>query len=137
MLNPCFNPGSIANICEKRSSCMNFLRVLRTRHLAILWSGQMLSAIGDQCFSVALIWITTHLLGSMAGVVGALGSLVALLASLPGGVLADRWPRRGTMIYTDLLRAVLAGTLALLAISSVLQIWQLILLSVGLETLGT
>ena len=40
------------------------------------------------------------------------------------------------MIYTDLLRAGLTGTLALLAISGALQIWQLILLSVGLETLG-
>jgi MFS transporter, DHA3 family, macrolide efflux protein len=115
---------------------MDFLKVLRTPQLAILWSGQMLSAIGDQCFSVAIIWITTHLLGSMAGVVGALGALVALLVSLPGGVLADRWPRRGTMIYTDLLRALLAGSLALLAVSGALQTWQLILLSVGLETLG-
>jgi MFS transporter, DHA3 family, macrolide efflux protein len=113
------------------------LKVLRTPHLAILWSGQMLSAIGDQCFGVAMIWITTHLLGSMAGVVVALGSLVALLASLPGGVLADRWPRLRTMISTDLLRAGLAGTLALLAVSGALQIWQLLLLSVGLETLGT
>lgn len=116
---------------------MNFLKVLRTPQLAMLWSGQMLSAIGDQCFSIAIIWITTRLLGSMAGVVGALSSLVALLTSLPGGVLADRWPRRGTMIYTDLLRAALAGTLALLAVSDALQIWQLILLSIGLETLGT
>ncbi|HET8845973.1 MAG TPA: MFS transporter [Ktedonobacteraceae bacterium] len=116
---------------------MDFLKVLRTPQLAMLWSGQMLSAIGDQCFSVAIIWITTRLLGSMAGVVGALSSLVALMASLPGGVLADRWPRRGTMIYTDLLRAALAGTLALLAVSGALQIWQLILLSIGLETLGT
>jgi MFS transporter, DHA3 family, macrolide efflux protein len=115
---------------------MNFLNVFRTPHLAILWSGQMLSAIGDQCFGVAIIWITTHLLGSMAGVIGALGMLVALLANLPGGVLADRWPRRRTMISTDLLRALFAGTLALLAVSGALQIWQLILLSVGLETLG-
>lgn len=116
---------------------MGFLKVLRIPHLVLLWSGQMLSAIGDQCFGVAIIWITTHLLGCMAGIVGALGTLVALLASLPAGVLADRWPRRETMIYTDLLRAVLTGTLALLAISSALQIWQLILLSMGLETLGT
>ncbi|QBD76641.1 MFS transporter [Ktedonosporobacter rubrisoli] len=115
---------------------MNFLKVLRTPHLAILWSGQMLSAIGDQCFSVAIIWITTHLLGSMAGIVAALGSLVALLAGLPGGVLADRWPRRETMIYTDLLRALLTCTFTLLAISGTLQIWQLILLSMGLEALG-
>ncbi len=116
---------------------MGFLKVLRTPHLAMLWSGQMLSAIGDQCFVVAMIWITTHLLGSMAGVIGALGTLVALLASLPSGVLADRWPRRETMIYTDLLRAGLTGMLALLAISGALQIWQLVLLSMGIETLGT
>lgn len=115
---------------------MDFLKVLRTPHLTILWSGQMLSAIGDQCFSVAIIWIMTHLLGSMAGIVGALGTLVALVASLPGGVLADRWSRRETMIYADLLRAGFTGTLALLAVSGALQIWQLILLSVGLEVLG-
>ncbi|GHO78626.1 MFS transporter [Ktedonobacter sp. SOSP1-85] len=116
---------------------MDFLKVLRTPHLAILWGGQMLSAIGDQCFSVALIWITTRLLGSTAGVVSALGSLTVLLFSLPSGTLADRWPRRETMVYTDLLRALLAGTLALLAVSGTPQIWQLILLSIGLEALGT
>lgn len=116
---------------------MTMLKVLRTPHLAILWSGQLLSAIGDQCFSVAIIWITTHLLGSAAGLVSALGSLAALLAGLPGGVLADRWPRLRTMISTDLLRAGLVGLLALLAVSNTLQIWQLIFLSVSLEMLGT
>ena len=116
---------------------MNFLKILRRPHLAILWGGQMLSAIGDQCFGVAIIWITTRLLGSTAGVVSALGSLVALLLSLPSGTLVDRWPRRETMIYTDLVRAFLAGALALLAASNTLQIWQLILLSLGLEALGT
>lgn len=122
---------------EKEKQQDGFLSVFRTPHLAMLWSGQMLSAIGDQCFGVAIIWVTTHLLGSMAGMVGALSTLVALLVSLPGGVLADRWPRRTTMIFTDLFRAALAGTLALLAITNALQIWQLILLSVGIEMLGT
>lgn len=116
---------------------MNMLKVLRTPHLAILWSGQMLSAVGDQCFIVAMLWITTQLLGSTAGIVAAIGSLVALLASLPGGALADRWPRVHTMISSDLLRAICAGLLALLAITGTLQIWQLILLSTGLEVMGS
>ena len=32
---------------------MNFLKVLRQRRLAILWSSQVLSAIGDYLYSIA------------------------------------------------------------------------------------
>jgi MFS transporter, DHA3 family, macrolide efflux protein len=116
---------------------MNFLHIFRTPCLAILWSGQMLSAIGDQLFNVALIWTTTRLLGSVAGSVVALGSLAALLAGLPGGVLADRWPRHLTLIGVDVLRALAIGVLALLAVSSWIQPWHLVLIIMLIETLGT
>lgn len=115
---------------------MDFIKILRTPHLAILWSGQMLSAIGDQLFSVALIWIATRLLGSMAGGLAAVSSLVALLVGLPGGVLADRWPRHLTMIVVDLLRALAVGALAILAVNGNLQIWHLVVLSMPIGTLG-
>ena len=116
---------------------MSFFKVLRTPHLALLWSGQMLSALGDQLFSVAIIWTATRLLGSSAGRVLALGSLAALFTGLPGGVLADRWPRHATMIGADLVRALAVGTLALLAVNGNLQPWYLILIIMVLDALGT
>jgi MFS family permease len=97
----------------------------------------MFSAVGDQLFSVAILWTATHLLGSGAGSVIAAGSLAALLAGLPGGVLVDRWPRHRTMIGVDLLRALTTGVLALLAIRGILQPWLLLLSIVLIETLGT
>ena len=52
--------------------------------------------------------------------------LVALL--LFGGVWADRLPRHRIMIVTDLTRAVLHATLAILIFTGAVQIWQLVVI---------
>ncbi len=64
---------------------MNFLKVLRQRHLAILWSSQVLSAIGDYLYSIAVIWIAVKVAGSAAGIVAAAQAGAALLFGLLGG----------------------------------------------------
>ncbi len=43
---------------------MGFLKVLRLRHLAILWLSQVLSAVGDRFYAIAVIWIAVKLTSS-------------------------------------------------------------------------
>ena len=115
---------------------MNFLRVLRQRHLAILWSSQVLSAIGDYLYSIAVIWLAVKVAGSAAGIVAAAQAGSALLFGLLGGVYADRWNRRKTMMIVDLARAAAVGVLPVLALTGTLRLWHLIIVAVIVGSLG-
>lgn len=115
---------------------MNFLKVLRQRHLAILWSSQVLSAIGDYFYSIVVIWIAVQVAGSAAGIVAAAQAGAALLFGLLGGVYADRWNRRTAMIAVDLARAAAVGVLPALALTGMLRLWHLIIVAVIVGSLG-
>ena len=115
---------------------MNFLKVLRNRHLAILWSSQVLSAIGDYLYSIAVIWIAVKVAGSAAGIVAAAQAGSALVFSLLGGVYADRWNRRTIMMVVDLARAAAVGVLPALALTGLLQLWHLVIVAVIVGSLG-
>ena len=115
---------------------MNFLKVLRQRHLAILWSSQVLSAIGDYLYSIAVIWLAVKVAGSAAGIVAAAQAGSALLFGLLGGVYADRWNRRTTMMMVDLARAAAVGVLPVLALTGTLRLWHLVIVAVIVGSLG-
>jgi MFS family permease len=63
---------------------------LRHREIRLLWIGQALSSIGDQCFSMAVLWIAAQRGGSDVGLVGAAQYASALVFGVFGGVFADR-----------------------------------------------
>lgn len=102
---------------------MNLLRLLRHRHIAALWASQVLSAMGDHLYDLAVVWVAVRVAGSGAGLVVAANALTRLAVGLLGGVLADRWNRRAAMVAADLLRAATVGTLPILAHSGHLQLW--------------
>ncbi len=85
--------------------------VLRHRYILLLWLGQVLSALGDRFFEIAVVWLSVQIVGSEAGFVLATGSIARLVLGLLGGVYADRWDRQKTMILVDMLR-----TLAILSL---------------------
>lgn len=89
---------------------------LRVRNFRNLWLGQSISLFGDQFKFVALSWLVL----SLTNRPGALGT-VLLLQSIPrsilmlaGGVVSDRLRPRTVMLTSDLLRALVVGTIALL-----------------------
>lgn len=84
---------------------MRVFEALRNRQIALLWSALVLSAIGDELYGIALVWLAAETLGYMAGYVVALQIAVALAVGITCGGLADgRNPQR-TMIASDLTRA--------------------------------
>lgn len=115
---------------------MNFIRLLRQRHLAILWLSQVLSAIGDQLYAIAVLWTAVRVAGGGAGLVAAAGTVATLIFGMLGGVYADRWDRRKTMVAVDLLRAATVATLPLLAWRGMVQLWQLAAVAVVVAGLG-
>jgi MFS family permease len=93
----------------------------------LLWSGQVVSAVGSAISSVAfplLVLALTHS-PAKAGVVGFAGTLPYLLFQLPAGGLVDRWNRKRTMIVCDALRALALGSIAVAWVAGVLTIVQI------------
>jgi MFS family permease len=105
-----------------------YLRVLRHQDFRYLFAGQAASVIGDRLVIVALALFIAQRTGSATdlGLVLAAQSLPLVALILFGGVWADRLPRHRIMIVTDLTRAALHATLAILIFTDAVQIWQLI-----------
>lgn len=110
---------------------MTFARALRSRRFALLWSGQTVSAMGDGAFFTALAWQVLTLTGSGAAMGLALVAETTpiVLFMLIGGVVADRLPRRLTMLWSDGGRAVVTLAVAWLGFAHLLQFWHLLVLA--------
>jgi DHA3 family macrolide efflux protein-like MFS transporter len=90
---------------------LSVTHVFRQRHLALLWFSQLLSAVGDQLYEIAVVWLAVQLVANEAGFVLSAGALSRLVLGLLGGVYADRWNRRKTMLTVDLMRCGVVLTL--------------------------
>jgi len=77
------------------------------RDFLLLWSGQIVSAIGSQVSLIAFPWLMLAITGSpaQAGLIAAMRTLPYLLFGLPAGALIDRWNRKRVMILCDTGRA--------------------------------
>lgn len=111
--------------------------MLKQRDLSMLWGSQVLSAIGDQLHSLAVLWIAVQIGGPKAGLVAASGTTAGTIFGLFAGVYADRLDRRVAMIVVDVLRAAAVLLLAIVAQLGDLQLWQLGLVAVAVSTLGS
>ncbi|HEY6408498.1 MAG TPA: MFS transporter, partial [Ktedonobacteraceae bacterium] len=90
------------------------------RNFVLLWIGQAISLLGDAIFDLTLIvWIAAVLAKqqpwaplAVSGVLVAATLPVILIGPL-AGVFVDRWDKRQTMLWMDLLRALLVASLLL------------------------
>ena len=83
--------------------------LLRQRGFALLWTGGLISAVGDWVLFVALPFYVYQRTGSTlaAGATFMAAILPPLLLGSMAGVFVDRWDRRHTMIIADLSSALL------------------------------
>lgn len=90
-----------------------FLALMRHRNYALLWSGQLVSQLGDRFHWVAIsLWVYAAT-GSALSVSYALMALVVAPAvvGLYAGALVDRLDRRRILIIADLVRAGLVAAI--------------------------
>ena len=90
---------------------------LRIRNFRNLWLGHGISLIGDQFKFVSLSWLVLSLTGRSAalGTVLMLQAIPRSILMLAGGVVTDRFHPRSVMLLSDLFRAFVVGTIAVLA----------------------
>jgi Transmembrane secretion effector len=109
------------------------------RDFRLLFASQAASLLGDGMINVALAFAVLEVGGSASsvGLVFALRTLPLLGSLLVGGVVADRMSRRAVMIGADVLRLAAQGTMAVLLIAGVAEVWSLaVLAGVGGAALG-
>lgn len=104
---------------------------LRHRDFRLFWSTQILSLVGTWMQIVAQSWLVLELTNSpfILGIVSALQFLPTLVFSLPGGVVADRLPRRRILLATQTSAMLLAFVLGFLTQTGIVQIAYVMVLA--------
>ena len=107
-------------------------RSLKYRNYRLFFTGQSISLIGTWMQRIAMPWLVYHMTGSalLLGVVGFAGQIPTLILSPVAGVLTDRWSRYKVLLITQIVSLVQASVLALLCLAGVIQIWEIVVLSV-------
>lgn len=100
---------------------------LGNRNYRYFFIGQVVSNSGTWIQRIAQDWLVLSLTGSAfaVGVTTAMQFLPMLLFGLFGGVLADRFPKRALLIFTQGAMGLLAAGLAVLTLTGSIQVWQI------------
>lgn len=87
------------------------------RRFWLLFAAYLTSSLGNWVYRLTLPLLVFHITGSalQTGAVYALTYAPHLLLLLPGGVLADRYPRQRLLVGGDVLAALISVSLALIA----------------------
>jgi len=128
----------IAEKPPESSSSTFFQRAVRRtlvaftyRDFRVQWIGACSSAIGTWMQIVAQNWLVLSLTGSAfyLGLDAFLQQLPIILFTLIGGVFADRYDKRKTLLASQYIQMGTSATLAVLMYLHVVQIWHILALS--------
>ncbi len=115
---------------------MFILSPLRSKPISLLWGGQVLSAMGDEVYKIALVWLAIRLSGKDAGFLAAIEAGSILTFGLLGGAWAERWDHRRLMITVDLVRAAAVLSLPVVAYFHPLSLPILIAVAIVVSSLS-
>ncbi len=102
------------------------------RDYRLLWSGTVITQMGQWMQQVAIGWLVLDLTNSASflGLVGFARGLPMLFLALPAGVLADRVDRRKLLMFFQAAGAFVAIALAALVIFDWIKPWHVIVISI-------
>ncbi len=102
-------------------------RSLRRRNFRLFLTGQLVSNLGTWMQNVALAWLVLQITHSPfdVGVVSAVQFVPALAFGAYGGVVADRFPKRNLLVFTQSGLALAAATLAGLDLAGSRSLWAI------------
>jgi MFS family permease len=112
----------------------NMLAPLGVRDFRLLFTGQMISSLGDMFYAVALPWLmlsSGHTPQELGIVLAAYG-VPRVATLLVGGILSDKLGPRWVMLLADVMRALLIGILAVLVVGGFTNLWQLCAVAIPL-----
>jgi MFS family permease len=110
-----------------RQLISNLLVPLKVRDFRLLFSGQMISTIGDMFYAVALPWLmlSSGRTPQELGIVLAAYGVPRVGTLLLGGLLSDWLRPRKVMLLSDIMRALFVSILVLQIVTGYTEVWQL------------
>jgi MFS family permease len=110
------------------------LEALQSGPFRRFWLGSVASVGAVQLYHITMAWLVFELSGSPLdlGVLGAAVAVPAILATLAGGLVADRMDRRAVLLVTT---AATAGFLVLLAVLDLMawvRVWHVLIIAAAL-----
>jgi MFS family permease len=100
----------------------------RHRDFMLLWGGQTVSEVGSSVTQLALPLLAVLSLDAttfQVGLLTACTSVAFLLVALPAGAWVDRWRRKPVLVWGDLGRVVLLGSIPVAKALGILHLPQL------------
>ncbi len=124
--------GEQSNTISISSRIKIIFRSLKYRNYRLFFTGQSISLIGTWMQRIALPWLVYHITGSafLLGLVSFAGQIPTFLLAHVAGVVTDRFSKYKVLLITQIISLIQALVLAVLALTGVIQIWQIIVLSV-------
>ncbi|MEW5992760.1 MAG: MFS transporter [Chloroflexota bacterium] len=107
-----------------------YVRLALDGSFSALWTGQLISLLGDRIHQVALAFVVLNATGSpiAVGAVFLVATLPNLLFGPIAGTLVDRWDHREVMIVSDLLRAGIVLLIPMAVVTNVVLAYPLVFL---------
>jgi MFS family permease len=95
-------------------------------NFSLLWNGQLVSALGDTVYAIALGFWVLAVTGSTAlmGTLMAASSLPRILVSPFAGVVVDRSDRKSLLIIMDLIRGAVVVLVGVAALTGQIKVWM-------------
>jgi MFS family permease len=124
---PAGRVGRVADGDERRS-------LWRHRNFLLLWSGQTVSEMGSAVTQLALPLTAVVVLQASTlsvGLLNAAATLAFAVIALPAGAIVDRHAKRPLMIWCDIARALIIGSVPAAAALGALTMGQLYLVAVA------
>ena len=109
-------------------------RALKHRNFRLFFFGQLISVTGTWMQTLALGWLMGTLVGwdkavVYIGLLGVVQFMPVLVLGLFGGIIADIWPKRKTVIATQTAAGILALLLGGLVYFQVVAVWHVFALA--------
>jgi len=99
-------------------------KLVINKNFFYLWTGRIISQIGDKFYAIALAWwilVKTNSPGMM-GLYMAVSMLPGIVIGLLAGPFIDRWNKKTILITSDLIRGAIVFGISLLSAFHILQI---------------
>jgi MFS family permease len=112
---------------------------LAVRNYRLYFAGQLVSLAGTWMQGVAQAWLVLRITGSgtALGLVTALQFLPVLLFGPVGGLVADRFPKRRTLYFTQAAAGTLSLVLGITVATGAVRLWMVYVLAAGLGCVNT
>ncbi|MGH4120590.1 MFS transporter [Clostridium sp.] len=113
-------------IIEENTEIRKSSSKLWTINFFLLWQGQIVSALGDVVYEIALGFWVLAVTGStgLMGILMAASALPRILIAPFAGVMVDRCNRRNMLVLMDLIRGIAITTVGVAALLGFVQIWM-------------